>query len=299
MTRDEELILEQIAKAKAERNKCEIETKEIKERLAIPWYRRAHLLQAVVAGLVAVPLIWFYVKEVAIPIYAAENNKLALDNSVQKKEIEKAKQDLEASKKVYADNVQLYLVQNESLQIELTEYKKKAEDLQKKYEDIASYYDTKAKQAVQPKEQQEYTKLAGKAKTKAAELESNIQRAVDANTLAETRSEAIVSSLPASEDGKRGFIWIGNYDEEKQRWTTTRLKGIDGLLPDDIKPGSIYRVLGNMTLRADLPKNDADYFRSVESLGYVPKAKEVKLLSAPKRFDRQSKIQYWVEVEQI
>lgn len=304
MARDEDLLIEQIAKTKAERTKCELETKEIQDRLTTPWYRRAHIVQAIAAGLVAVPIIWFYVKEVAIPLSMSENNRLALSNSrkeaeikAKEEEIKKANEENKKNKIAYNEKVEKYIEQNEDLQIAYAEYKKKAEDLQQQFEVLSEKYNKLEKQSASSQEKEKFIELASRTRSQAAALKTDIQQAVDANKRAELRTETIVTTIPNGGDGTHGFIWIGNYDQEGSRWTTTRLKGIENLKPGEIQTNATYAVSGNMTLRAEMPKNNTDYFRGVESIGYIPKGTPVKIIDLPKSFDRETKIQYWVEVE--
>ncbi|MEM6425764.1 MAG: hypothetical protein AAF728_11485 [Cyanobacteria bacterium P01_D01_bin.128] len=67
MTPAEERHQFEIAKLRAEIAKAIAERKEIEARLNLPWYRRPRFIQAIVAGVVALPVIWFYFEEVALP----------------------------------------------------------------------------------------------------------------------------------------------------------------------------------------------------------------------------------------
>ena len=71
-----ERIQEETKRIKAERLKLELEREELKKNLNLPWYKRRTFLQAFIGVIVLIPLIWFYVKEIAIPLYQAENIKL-------------------------------------------------------------------------------------------------------------------------------------------------------------------------------------------------------------------------------
>lgn len=303
MARDEELFIEQIAKTKAERTKCELEAKEIQDRLTTPWYRRAHFVQAIAAGLVALPIIWFYVEKVAIPLSQAENHSIKRENEENKYDNNKIKRENEENRK----EIERIRVENERL---LNEQRAENErllkitkagdieivvndliNLQQQYKELSEKYDKLADQsAMNQKEKDNYLELARRTSTRAEALNANIKQA-------ELRIETTGKTLPKGGGSTHGFIWIGNYDSVGKRWTTTRLNGIENLEPKDIQTNKTYAVSGDMTLRAQMPKDDTDYFRGVESIGYVPKGTPVKILDLPERFDRETKIQYWVEVE--
>jgi len=94
-----------------------------------------------------------------------------------------------------------------------------------------------------------------------------------------------------------GFIWIGNFDKRSNRWSTVLLGEVDKATPPaDIQSQVTYTVEGNMILRQSLPKDNRDYFRSVASLGIIPKNSKITLLEKPTAVDREFTIQYWVRV---
>lgn len=107
------------------------------------------------------------------------------------------------------------------------------------------------------------------------------------------------SSNTVDKDLLRGFIWIGNFQNS---WTKPRLafKGsgqpID-LEPAKLQPGTEYKVLGNMVLRDGLPNNDDNYYKGRKSLGVIPRGTIVRLTTTPISFTRETKVQYWTEVE--
>ena len=97
----------------------------------------------------------------------------------------------------------------------------------------------------------------------------------------------------------RGYIWIGNYG---RKWEPTKLGHLDTgqpitLPPEQIAPGTTYKVLGNMVLREGLPANDKEYFRGQASLGVVPRGSTVSIGKKPVGIDREFAIQYWAEIE--
>lgn len=71
----------EIRKIEAERKKVELESEEI----AKPWYLKLVMLQTFAAILVMIPVIWFYVQELALPITKKEVIELNLENSRMKR----------------------------------------------------------------------------------------------------------------------------------------------------------------------------------------------------------------------
>ena len=88
----------EINKLHVEARRAELDSKRTERELNRPWYQSKWFVQAIVAGLVAIPLIWFYVKEVAIPLINRENVKLSW-------EVEKSKRDLEKQKQEYEEQL--------------------------------------------------------------------------------------------------------------------------------------------------------------------------------------------------
>ena len=67
------------AKLREERAKLRAQRREIELRLAKPWYRTEGLLKAVVGGLLALPVMWFFFDQIIRPVYTVENKKLWVD----------------------------------------------------------------------------------------------------------------------------------------------------------------------------------------------------------------------------
>jgi len=86
-TKELEKVDAEIAKIEEERKKIESEWKEIERKSNLHWYKKPLFIQAVIAGIISFPLIWFYVQDIAIPISSRENIKLS-------REIEQTKQEL-------------------------------------------------------------------------------------------------------------------------------------------------------------------------------------------------------------
>lgn len=109
MAEDKKSLENQIKEAELQRIKVETrrieeERKELERKNTLPWYRRPAFFQALVAGVVAIPLIWFYVKEIAVPLYQSDNIKL-------KRDIEAATDSLNKREKQHKKEVEKLLVQ--------------------------------------------------------------------------------------------------------------------------------------------------------------------------------------------
>lgn len=141
---------------------------------------------------------------------------------------------------------------------------------------------------------------ASPAETKRVESEafSAAQTVSDATATIARLNEAAVSG---GAERMIGYIWIGNYNRQ---WNSIKLGNLDTgqpieLPPQEIEPGTEYKVLGNMVLRAGLPPNDQDYFRAQASLGVIPRGTKVSIRRRPVGIDREFAIQYWAEIEVV
>jgi hypothetical protein len=100
----------------------------------------------------------------------------------------------------------------------------------------------------------------------------------------------------------RGYIWIGDY--EANAWSRIKLvspktnQSVD-VPPSAMTSGSEYVASANLVLRAGMPLNDGDYFRSQPTLGVIKTGTRLKLLSVPKGVDREFAVQYWAQVEPV
>ena len=111
----------ELKKIKAETIKLEAETRTILDELKRPWHRKRYFYQAVVAGLVAVPLIWFYV----LPLSRISSIDDELKNRVEKKTLADRNDELEQERRVL-------LYQRHRFLAQLNSYDKLLDDIQKK-----------------------------------------------------------------------------------------------------------------------------------------------------------------------
>jgi DNA repair exonuclease SbcCD ATPase subunit len=79
---DDRIKLAEIAKLAAEKAKLEAETREILDRFSKPWYLSGSFLKALVGGIVSIPVVWWYVENIAKPALQMENLQLARQNEL-------------------------------------------------------------------------------------------------------------------------------------------------------------------------------------------------------------------------
>ncbi len=106
-TFEEEKLQAEIDLLKSEKAKIDTEQARLDKENKLPWYKSERMIQAFIAGIVAVPLLWFFFKDVAMPIYQRENLKLAYD--VEKVRIENEKQ------KIRIDSIQILMLEKDSI----------------------------------------------------------------------------------------------------------------------------------------------------------------------------------------
>ena len=82
-----ELNPAEIRKLEAESGKLEAETNLLLDELRRPWHRKRYFYQAITAGLVALPLVWFYYENFAFPLARAEFIEKELKNAEDRKKL--------------------------------------------------------------------------------------------------------------------------------------------------------------------------------------------------------------------
>lgn len=92
---EEEKLKAEIDLLKSEKAKIDLERSRLNKENEKPWYRKERVIQAFFAGVVAVPLLWFFFQEIVTPLYQKENIKLAYENEVSRIENEKLKDSLD------------------------------------------------------------------------------------------------------------------------------------------------------------------------------------------------------------
>ena len=151
------------AKNEEERKEIELERKRLERKLKPRWYSKPLFLQVSIAGIIAASVLWFFVKDVALPPSNNENIKLSqgieernqdlieerkkLDEmTLQHAEIQNQKIRLEADIETFMHEKDLLVEKNailetygEKMSALKEEYTKKNEELKKSFEDISSF----------------------------------------------------------------------------------------------------------------------------------------------------------------
>ena len=151
------------AKNEEERKEIELERKRLERKLKPRWYSKPLFLQVSIAGIIAASVLWFFVKDVALPPSNNENIKLSqgieernqdlieerkkLDEmTLQHAEIQNQKIRLEADIETFMHEKDLLVEKNAILETDAKnmsalkeEYTKKNEELKKSFEDISSF----------------------------------------------------------------------------------------------------------------------------------------------------------------
>jgi len=139
---------------------------------------------------------------------------------------------------------------------------------------------------------------------KGQEIETAQTRAkvFEASQIPSDQTVALTKSASAafgSHPPLKGYIWIGNY---RTKWDRPMLANVESgqpilTPPESLQPGTQYTVLGNTFVRDGLPTNDKEYLRTPKILGTIARGTKIRLVSIPKRIEREIGVQYWVEVE--
>ena len=151
------------AKNEEERKEIELERKKLERKLKPRWYSKPLFLQVSIAGIIAASVLWFFVKDVALPPSNKENIKLSqeieernqglieerkkLDEmALQHAELQNQKIRLEADIETFMHEKDLLVEKNailetygEKMSALKEEYTKKNKELKKSFEDISSF----------------------------------------------------------------------------------------------------------------------------------------------------------------
>ncbi|MEO0535364.1 MAG: hypothetical protein AAF215_16015 [Cyanobacteria bacterium P01_A01_bin.123] len=189
MTHQEELNQLELTKLKAEIAKAIAEKREIEERLNAPWYRRPQFIQAIAAGLVAIPLIWFYFQEVALPSLTAEELEQQIETL-------KARRDLNATIDTLRGDLTNAQAQNKSTVDALETARQEIEQLRQQLAEVSEQSRQLAAQQADPDNQRQLEATAAQAEAVAETLEVDVLAQIEAEqTTAEARSEELEGQL--------------------------------------------------------------------------------------------------------
>lgn len=215
-------IYAEINKIEEERRKIEIERKELEYNLRLPWFRKKTFLQAVVGGFVAIPLIWFYVTEIAIPLYNKENIKLEWQN-------EQALDSLNIARKDFQKK--LLTLQNEKVE-QSTKLVTQLNEIRSKYGELDSIRRLLAENYRKLSEQNQLTqndrdKFKQKYETIQSQIkeQAKIEKGINAEIVEAKKIQKTESSSLTSFATKLRELFWGNGLNEGEKWAV--IIGID------------------------------------------------------------------------
>ncbi len=128
----------EIARIEEERKKLELERKELERKSHLHWYKKPLFIQAIIAGVVAVPLIWFYVKDVALPLSRRENIRLSKEIEERDQELVKKENHLNSMKVKHEIKEEEYLKNLKELKADYKKVESIRDGLAKKYESLSN-----------------------------------------------------------------------------------------------------------------------------------------------------------------
>jgi hypothetical protein len=92
---DADRLCAEFDRLQAERRKLTLEADQIERELALPFFRRSGFVKAAAAGILALPLIWFYLDKIVIPYQNAKSELLSLENTMDKDKMDQLKDKLD------------------------------------------------------------------------------------------------------------------------------------------------------------------------------------------------------------
>lgn len=97
----------------------------------------------------------------------------------------------------------------------------------------------------------------------------------------------------------KGFMWLGTYDPQQERWTDFSIQLTDGadLPPPAQLSDQALMLTTTVNVREAYPSNDSSYFRSVRAIGVAETGTRATLLSVPQSYDRDGVEQIWAQVD--
>ncbi len=128
----------EIARIEEERKKFKFERNELERKSNLHWYKRPLFIQAIIAGIVAVPLIWFYVKDVALPLSRRENIKLSKDIEERDQELIRKEKSFNAMKVEHERKEGVYIGKLKTLNDDYDKVESLLGELANKYESLSN-----------------------------------------------------------------------------------------------------------------------------------------------------------------
>ncbi len=93
---DADRLRAEVDRFEAESRKLKLEADQIQNEMALPFFKRSGFVKATAAGILALPLIWFYLDKIVIPYQNAKSELLSIQNAKAKDELDELHEDLAA-----------------------------------------------------------------------------------------------------------------------------------------------------------------------------------------------------------
>jgi hypothetical protein len=136
----------EIRRLESESAKLELERLEMERRFNKPWYRGEGFLKTVVGALIAVPLTWFYVTEIAMPLQRKDVVQLAWRNEVVRDSLRVERRKFKAD---YQEQAVSYREQLERIRAENVRLDSLRQSLLGRYEDLENKYGAAVNQSME------------------------------------------------------------------------------------------------------------------------------------------------------
>ena len=94
-----------VKRAEEEAAKFHAERLRLEKEINLPFYRKPLFIQAIIAGLLAVPMVWFYFTQITVPLSQTKEIKLALENEKRVAELAKKEKEIEKTKQQYEKRI--------------------------------------------------------------------------------------------------------------------------------------------------------------------------------------------------
>ena len=97
---ERERYLAEIDRIRSEAEKLRLERAVIEKELKTSPWRGSEFLKVFAAGVILVPLVWFYVEKVVSPMLQTENIELGLENAKNRRELEEEREKFRESQRM-------------------------------------------------------------------------------------------------------------------------------------------------------------------------------------------------------